>query len=766
MVDRMNLEGAAICEDFPAPETRDILLPNQNEQVSHIAVDIGGSLAKLVYFTLRPNGTEGGRLNFTKFETENVDKCLEFIRKLLAERKANGSGEAGKVVIKATGGGAYLFYEKFQKELGIEIEKEDEMECLIRGLNFFITEIPYEVFTYSENDPMVFEESPNPDSLFPFMLVNIGSGVSIIKVTGYDKFERISGTSLGGGTLWGLLSLLTDAKSFDEMLEMSKHGDNRNVDMLVGDIYGTDYSRIGLKSTVIASTMGKVFRRNIRHNKDSFRGEDIARSLLYMVSNNIGQIAYLNARAHNLKRIYFGGCFIRGHPVTMNTLSYAINFWSKGEIKALFLRHEGYLGAVGAFLKFETARRSSRKSFSFSENFTITQKITSNSLNAYGVLDQTLQRLTIFPMISEEEGKEYHPDTVVLTDPKAQRYWLDTLEKNLEGIVEVALTYHEDGTGQNREEVMKRLDSFKGLFRGHLARLRAQPNMYGSLTVRNILNLREQCLHEIGFPDIFSKVKRTENLSAIETLPSVLEKLDSLPTEEDRLKRMIENILAGNMFDWGSWNVLEMLKAGKLDFATARDKVLYSDRLVNSPALIRRLIEHPPYKKVAIFVDNSGADIVLGIIPFARYLVERGSQVILAANSYPAVNDVTCAELTQMMTSISEIDPILKDAWTHGRLTVFGTGSASPCLDLRRINEDLADECRDVDFVVLEGMGRAIHTNYHARFKCDSLKIAVFKSEAVAAALDARIYDALVWWEQGKAKGVNGTAVQLAAESN
>ena len=28
-----------------------------------------------------------------------------------------------------------------------------------------------------------------------------------------------------------------------------------------------------------------------------------------------------------------------------------VNFWSKGEVKANFLRHEGYLGAIGAFLK-------------------------------------------------------------------------------------------------------------------------------------------------------------------------------------------------------------------------------------------------------------------------------------------------------------------------------------------------------------------------------------------------------------------------------
>lgn len=68
-------------------------------------------------------------------------------------------------------------------------------------------------------------------------------------------------------------------------------------------------------------------------------------------SNNIGQIAYLQSEKHNLKHIYFGGSFIRGHRQTIHTLSYAIKFWSKGSKQAYFLRHEGYLGAVGAFLK-------------------------------------------------------------------------------------------------------------------------------------------------------------------------------------------------------------------------------------------------------------------------------------------------------------------------------------------------------------------------------------------------------------------------------
>ena len=47
------------------------------------------------------------------------------------------------------------------------------------------------------------------------------------------------------------------------------------------------------------------------------------------VSYNIGHLAYLNAKRYDLPRIFFGGFYIRGHPYTMETISYAIRFWSK-----------------------------------------------------------------------------------------------------------------------------------------------------------------------------------------------------------------------------------------------------------------------------------------------------------------------------------------------------------------------------------------------------------------------------------------------------
>ncbi|EMR09327.1 pantothenate kinase [Pneumocystis murina B123] len=362
----INLQGARIVAETTPGKTREIALPHHKEEVSHIAVDVGGSLAKVVYITKDIEG--GSRFNFTRFETKNIDECISFLS-FLCRQYERSRLEGPAMCVMATGGGAFKYYDRLRDELGVEIIREDEMECLIVGLDFFITEISDEVFTYSESGPMKFCE-PLPN-IYPYLLCNIGSGVSMIKVSGPEKFERIGGSSLGGGTLWGLMSILTNAKTFDEMLEMSKSGDNTVVDMLVGDIYGTNYEKMSLKSTTIASTFGKVFQKKLTKKYDTiqdfqscFRSEDIAKSLLYAISNNIGQIAYLQARIHELETIYFGGTYIRGHPLTMHTLSYAIRFWSGGTKKAYFLRHEGYLGAVGAFLKHQPRnwgrRRASR----------------------------------------------------------------------------------------------------------------------------------------------------------------------------------------------------------------------------------------------------------------------------------------------------------------------------------------------------------------------------------------------------------------------
>lgn len=344
-------------------DTKNITLPQHNSDIIHISVDIGGTLTKLIYFTSQSNG--GGKLHFRDFQTENFStEVLKFMIRLIT-KSIDKESYPPITYIMATGGGAHKFYDLMTKtfsknKLPMKIIAKDEMECLIKGLDWLITKIPNEIFIYDLKENTTKFSNKLDKLIYPYLLVNIGSGVSMIKVTGPGIFERIGGSSLGGGTLWGLLSLLTDAKDYNEMLEMAQRGNNENIDLLVGDIYGDSYNKIGLKSSHIASSFAKVFKK-LRFNNNErkltpaeklaqFKSEDIARSLLYSVSNNIGQISYLQAVRFNLKRIYFGGSYISGHKQTIHTLSFAVNFWSNGDMQSYFLRHEGYLGSVGAFM--------------------------------------------------------------------------------------------------------------------------------------------------------------------------------------------------------------------------------------------------------------------------------------------------------------------------------------------------------------------------------------------------------------------------------
>jgi len=210
-----------------------------------------------------------------------------------------------------------------------------------------------EVFTV---DPVTKEKSSgvlDRDNVYPFLLASVGSGVSFLKVTGTTQFQRVSGSSLGGGTFWGLCRLLTNEKSYDEVKELSMKGHSENVDLLVGDIYGDNfeaYKALGLSPDVIASSFGKVATAEDKPEPTSYKSADIIRSLMFMLANNISQIGYLNAKLHECKNVIFVGGFIEENPFVWSRFSYAINFWSEGKMKALFVRHDGYLGALGAML--------------------------------------------------------------------------------------------------------------------------------------------------------------------------------------------------------------------------------------------------------------------------------------------------------------------------------------------------------------------------------------------------------------------------------
>lgn len=201
--------------------------------------------------------------------------------------------------------------------------------------------------------------------------------------------------------------------------------------MLVRDIYGGDYSSLGLPGDLIASSFGKAMNLKTEEaNQNNFTEADLARSLLFTISNDVGQIACLYAMMHNLKKVYFGGYFLRNHPLSMHTISYAINYWSQSKVQALFLRHEGYLGSIGAFLKgteeWDTQKYSWLENYAGSSGLVSSISAKVSARNEDGELsdpvimeigqlemDRWTSKVSFCPLLQNPEN--YCPDTVDLT---------------------------------------------------------------------------------------------------------------------------------------------------------------------------------------------------------------------------------------------------------------------------------------------------------------------------------------------------------------
>ncbi|GFR49108.1 hypothetical protein Agub_g10904 [Astrephomene gubernaculifera] len=536
-----------------------------------------------------------------------------------------------------------------------------------------------------------------------------------------------------------------------------------------------------------------------------------------------------------------------------------------------------------------------------------------------------------FPLLADPAG--YEPNTLNITgDEEELRWWVGVLREQVPTVVEKAAA--SEGGG---EAAQRRAQAFGRAFSAHLDRMTSEPGSYGALGLGELFGMREECLREFGFEDVYRLEKERENRAALAVLPDLLRELDSEPLPA-RLLSLVEGVLAANIFDWGSQacvalyrdgTILDIYRSARLKLAKrpwARDNFdAFAARIleaVGGAEAAGRAPTRPPFRRVMMFIDNSGADAVLGMLPFARELLRMGCEVVLVANSLPAINDITAPELRALLGQVAELCPIIRAAreaavrvehatgghvppypgltparrtssalppssggagtptgrrsfavepplsqqlqlqqpqpsaaaaaaaaaaagagegagagpsstaaWTASsstssmqrkpstspfaaaaaspvpspdptapasshppaaalpipagrpsahsyphlppttsegagtpppppawhaaasdpavnapgpKLYVVANGQGSPCLDLRRVPDRLAEACVGVDLLVIEGMGRAIHTNLHATFTCDVLKLAMIKTERLARKLfGGGLYDCI-----------------------
>ena len=187
----------------------------------------------------------GGELHFIRFNTHHMQNALELISRNSLHRNIKKMG--------CTGGGAHKYSETWKSQLDIEITKIGEMDCLVAGLEFVLASRVGECYTFK---PPKVPASPTPppgvgekgdlsnewsrkvqrdtiqdDTSYPYIVVSIGTGVSFIRVDGpgTENFVRVGGSTIGGGTYWGLCRLLTDVEQFEDVLALAERGDSEKV---------------------------------------------------------------------------------------------------------------------------------------------------------------------------------------------------------------------------------------------------------------------------------------------------------------------------------------------------------------------------------------------------------------------------------------------------------------------------------------------------------------------------------------------------------
>ena len=299
--------------------------------------------------------------------------------------------------------------------------------------------------------------------------------------------------------------------------------------------------------------------------------------------------------------------------------------------------------------------------------------------------------------------------------------------------------------GGDRADAQGRADGCQVRFFGFLDSLEQEPAQFGRVTILTIDHLRDGLLREAGFADPYLHQKHQQNAHALPFLGSVCRELDQL-FGHDQLEAVIRGAMAGNIFDMGVAATAELMFSSNLDFiATCNSLPTRPWRVDGLNALAQRILGAPPHRKAIVFVDNAGSDFVLGMVPLCRYLAQRGTEVVIAANELPTLNDMACSDIRALWPELLSAEPSL----ARLPIRVVSTGTGEPLIDLLSVSDELNAEAADADLVILEGMGRALESNFDAPFDCDTLKLAMIKEEFVAAWRGGKVFDVVCRFDLG-----------------
>ncbi|CAJ0583373.1 unnamed protein product, partial [Mesorhabditis spiculigera] len=740
------------------------------EYAVNIAFDITSQIVKIAYVVklsrnrttlkgeVEKSETEATHINviqLSSFEFDTALKCIAQKAGRLKHTEIPVMRNQGSAVLAAAI--TDVFGER-------AVEHYPNITAKVLGTTFLLKNVLDESFRYSRTDenPHYHFETINLEK--SFLIAVLGTGLQIIRVASDGSYRRVRGNSLGTSTVLGLCKLLFDIEDLDEIITLAEQGDQEEMNQatdLNSALFSDPFDEIqpGAFSALACPHFVEKLRKN-KHLK-----MDFCRTLLEMLVENIAQITVLSAwvketvststewtEANRPARIFFDGPLIRNYPFVMRLLTERVEAISSGSMQAHFFRHQGFADVLGLLMlssqNAEEKGKADTKDIwaeSWEENIVGTSEFLSFVPKYTQVqLGQTTSlelicldtKVALFPLI--HPVRTYSPDTLDFQDDHvARQKWIDILCGTSEKMSQRAT---------KSQGALPEVEKFLEQLRGCMQQLGEMPHAYGTSNARDLLDIREQLLREHGFDDIYLAQKALENRHSLRLLRSCLDGIDQVSDDRERLLKATRNFLAGNVFDWGAKEFVEMMQSPEgVTFERALELLKPRPWLIDDFDQFQTRIFDRKYKSAIIFCDNSGADFVLGALPFARELLKREIMVIMAVNKDPALNDVTIGEATAICDEAAKIDLLLRGKLAINELLLLHNGHGSPCLDLRRMSADINEAVleRQVDLVIFEGMGRALHTNLNAHLSVDCVKAAVIKNQWLAEYIGGEIFDSV-----------------------
>lgn len=344
---------------------------------------------------------------------------------------------------------------------------------------------------------------------------------------------------------------------------------------------------------------------------------------------------------------------------------------------------------------------------------------------------------TLQPFVRLRDPKTYVACPLDLReDEEARDYWIKFFKKHIITISNLGIDVA-TARGESKESAEQRADALRNEFNAVFDAFLLDPASYDDrVTILTLDGWRDDLLRKHGFVDPFQDLKQNENEGVIRLLPTVCRQIDALEGAE-QVRAVVEGVFAGNIFDMGAAGSAQLLLEGKLDFFATRKKLPPRPWLVDTYDAFEAAALSKSWRKCVFFVDNAGADFMLGALPMMRWLAKRGTHIVLATNERPTLNDMTYADVTHWWPRVVEVEPSL------GKLPIeiVSTGTGEPLIDLQGVSPVLNKASADADLVVLEGMGRGVESNLGAEFDCDALNLAMIKDFIIAKRLGGKLYD-------------------------